>query len=175
MKLLTLALLSLSVGVAPLLRAAENDKMLGPSTTIVFDRDTATLSADSKTKLHELIAEAEKKGGIHEVQVAVWSDKALPQTDTELSRQDRSLAHKRAIAIKDYLKKPLKVGDIDIYNMSEKASWLARSFNSSDAQLKEEMARGGKKVMSNEEFQTFKVNGEPSKAVIQVISKKNRS
>lgn len=150
---------------AGLLQAAHT---LGPSTTISFEAGRAVLTKESETKLKNFVKEARKSGTINEVQVAVWSDNPAPRKGEELSKSDRELAENRARAIEHCLKRH-KVADVDSYNMAERASWLARMFNTDAAELKSEIGRGQEASMSKEEFQVFKINGEPSKAVVLAI------
>ena len=147
-----------------------NPARIGPNTTLTFPVSKASLSADAKSKLRELIKDANVNGKIAEVQVAVWSDNPAPRKDEELSKTDRSLAEKRALAVRNFLKHNGKVS-VSSYNMAERASWLARTFDTTDAELKSEIGPGGDRPMSKEEFQVFKNNGNPSKAVVLVIMK----
>ncbi len=151
--------------------AADSDpRRMGPNTTLSFDAKQAILTQDSKDKLKALIKDAKSKGQITEVQVAVWSDNPSPRAGEELSKPDRDLASQRARAVTQYLKLRSKV-DVDTYNMAERASWLARTFDTTDADLKSEIGKGGDAPMSKEEFQIFRSNGQPSKAVVLVIMK----
>ncbi len=148
--------------------ATANTKHLGPNTTISFEAKSAQLTQVSKDELSKIATDARAHGKIDEVQVAVWSDNPAPRKGEKLSDADRKLADQRAKAIKDYLKKPLNVGDVDTFNMADRASWLARTFDTDEAQLKAEIGRGGDGVMSKEEFQIFRDGGKPSKAVLLI-------
>lgn len=142
---------------------------VGRNTSVSFETGSAVLTQDSKKELADVIAKSRTEGKIDEVQVAAWSDNPVPRNGEELSKSDQKLAEKRAEAVKEYLKNSLKVSDVDSYNMAERASFVARMFNSTDAELKTELSRGGD--VSREEFQVFKDNGKPSKAVVLVVMK----
>ena len=143
---------------------------IGPNTTITFERGKATLTSDSETKLRELVKEAREAGKIDEVKVAVWSDNPALREGEEQSKTDKELADGRAKAIQKCLKQH-KVTDVESYNMAERASWLARTFNTEAADFKSETGRGNKAPMFREEFQIFKTNGNSSKAVIVSLVK----
>ena len=143
---------------------------IGPNTTLTFAEKQAVLTQGAKTKLNALIKDANANGKINEIQVAAWSDNPAPRKDEQLSKPDRDLAEKRAKAVNAYIKNHAKTS-VSTYNMAERASWLARIFDTSDAELKAEIGPGGKAPMSREEFQVFKNNGQPSKAVVLVIMK----
>ncbi len=143
---------------------------IGPDTTISFPEKSAALTDEAKQELIKLIKDAKSNGTISEVQVAAWSDNPAPRAKEELSKPDRKLAESRAQAVNKYLSGRAKVS-ITTHNMAERASWLARAFETTDAELKTEIGRGGDAPMSKSEFQIFKNNGKPSKAVVLVILK----
>lgn len=161
--------MALAPAAVALAETTSPDK-LGPNTTISFKDNTAKLTSASKAKLDLLIKDAKIDGKINQVQVAAWSDNPAPRTDEELSRRDRRLADSRAKAIDNYLSKRSGV-DVKTFNMAERANWLARAFNTEEAELKKEIGQGGDAPLSNDELQIFKSNGRPSKAVVLVILK----
>ena len=146
---------------------------IGPDTTITFESGKATLTTDSENKIRELVNEARAAGKIDEVKVAVWSDNPAPREGEELAKTDRELAKARVKAIEKCLKQH-KVTDVEAYNMAERASWLSRVFNTDAAGFKSETGRGKDAPMFKEEFQIFKENGSPSKAVIVSLVKHHK-
>jgi hypothetical protein len=146
---------------------------IGPNTTITFESGKAILTPDSENKIRELLKEARDSGKIDEVKVAVWSDNPTPREGEELSKTDRELAKARVKAIENSLKLH-KVSDVESYNMAERASWLSRVFNTDAAGFKSETGRGKDSPMFKEEFQIFKENGSPSKAVIVSLVKHHK-
>ncbi len=148
----------------------KNPARIGPNTTLTFTPSHSALTEDSKEKLNALIKDARAHGRINEVQVAVWSDNPAPRRNENLSPADRKLAEERGETVGKYLKNHSKVS-ISTYNMAERASWLAKTFDTADAELKAEIGTGKDVAMSKEEFQIFKNNGQPSKAVVLVIMK----
>ena len=172
MKNLNFKVLLLGLAFAGVAQAADSRPVsIGPDATISFETGGAMLTPSSRTKLKELVAQARTKGKIDEIQVAVWSDNPVPRVGEQLSQSDRKLAEKRGNAIRKYLKTPLQIADVDSYNMAERASWLARVFDTNEAELKAEIGRGGNGQMSREEFQVFRDKGKPSNAVALVIMK----
>ena len=168
MKSVQFKVLLLGLALSGVVQAADTSSMvLGPNATISFDTGKASLTKDSKTKLNELVKHARASGKINEVQVAAWSDNPVPREGEELSKSDGNLAGNRAKNIANYLKSRYQVSDVDSYNMAERANWLARTFDTADAELKTEIVRGG--PMSKNEFQVFKENGKASKAVVLTL------
>ena len=171
MKIGNLTMVMLCLASAATALAADTDpRRIGPNATLTFEAKQTVLTKDSKEKLNALIKEARTKGKITEVQVAVWSDNPAPRAGEELSKPDRELAESRAKTVQKYLKQHFKAS-VETYNMAERASWLARTFETENAELKSEIGHGGDSPMSKEEFQVFKSNGQPSKAVVLVIMK----
>lgn len=141
---------------------------IGPETSVSFEAGRSALTAEAKQAMQQLVKDARAKGKVDEIKIAVWSDNPAPRSGEQLAERDKQLAAKRAEAIQTYLK-DLKVGDVDTYNMAERASWLGRTFHTDNAELKEEIGRGGDSPMSTREFQIFKDKGAASKAVLLVI------
>jgi len=146
---------------------------IGPDTTITFETGKATLTTESENKIRELLKEARATGKVDEVKVAVWSDNPAPREGEELAKSDRELAKARVKAIENCLYGQ-KVSDVETYNMAERASWLSRVFNTDAAGFKSETGRGKDAPMFKEEFQIFKTNGSPSKAVIVSLVKHHK-
>lgn len=152
---------------------ADQASRVGQNVTIDFKSGSGALTVESRNKLNELIKVSKANGGkISEVQIAAWSDNPVPRDGDELSKRDRDLASSRANSIKNHLKRNLNVSDVETYNMAERATVLARLFDTSDAELKSEITQGDdKSLMSKEEFRVFRQHGQPSKAVALVILK----
>lgn len=138
-----------------------------PHTTVTFDAGSAMLSEADKNDLKKLVEAARAKGTINQVTVAAWSDRMLPARGQKLSDRERNLADKRGDAITEYLKTTLAVGDVDNYNMAENSNWLARTFNTKDAELKSVFAKKAYDLpVTNAEFELIKHEGGPSEAVV---------
>jgi len=164
--MMTVGLMSSDVLIA----ADNNPQRIGPDVTVDFPEKKSGLTLDAKSKIDELIRNARARGQIKEIQVAVWSDNPVPRPTEQLSKSDRVLAEQRAKNLTTYLKSRSKVG-VSTHNMAERASWLAKMFDTTDAELKSEIGHDGRNYMSSAEFQVFKDNGNPSKAVVLVIMK----
>ncbi len=140
-----------------------------PHQTITFDSGSSTLTDADRESLRKLIREAKLKGTIEQVTVAAWSDKALPKRGQKLSDFDRTLAERRANAIENFLETDLLVDDVDTYNMAETANWVARTFDTREAELKSMFGRRGADLpVTNAEFQVIKNEGGPAEAVVLV-------
>jgi hypothetical protein len=139
---------------------------------IYFKQGSSELDTASKDTINSLIDSSKAKGEIAKVHLAVWSDKSFPMGQNELKSEDKKLASDRIDAITNYLKGPLKVSSLDKHNMAEKTSWMARAFNSADAELKSMFAQRGAPV-TDREFNIVKNNGGESKAVVWVDLKES--
>jgi hypothetical protein len=166
---ITLVLILIGTATSSVAKDTDPARM-GPSTTLQFNDKQSDLTPESRLKLRNLIAEAQSHGKISEIQVASWSDNPVPRDGESLSKPDRDLAAKRGAKVKSYLKSR-KMSWVSNYNMAERASWLAKTFDTSDAELKAEIGRGGDQQMSQAEFQVFKNGGQPSRSVVLVIMK----
>ena len=167
-----IALTLTGLGFAPGAVAEDtNPARIGPNATLTFMGKASMLTPESRNQLDQLLREATLNGRmIQEVQVASWSDNPAPRKGERLSKPDRTLAERRGDAVKKYIRANSKAG-VTNYNMAERASWLAKTFDTSDSELKAEMGQGGNRRMSRDEFQVFKNGGQPSRSVVLVILK----
>jgi hypothetical protein len=138
-----------------------------PHTTITFEAGSARLSDLDKAALRKVVQEARSRGELDEVTVAAWSDRSLPERGSKLSDAVRNLADRRAKAIADVLKTDFAVSDVDTFNMAENSNWLARTFNTKEAELKSVFGRKGASTpIKNSEYMVIKETGGPSEAVV---------
>ena len=165
-------LLQGSVALADRATMSSDDPRVGPNAAVTFEPGEAILTSDAKMKLNALAERAEAtKRDIAKIEIAAWADTATPKEGETLSKADRDLAQARAKAVQAYLKRSIKGKNTDTYNMAERANWLARVFDTSDAQLKGEVTNESENPLSREDFKIFKSQGTPSKAVVVVLMK----
>lgn len=151
--------------------AAETVEVVGEKYKVVeFSKNSAELTEASKKGLTELVQSSRKNHAeIDKVHVAAWADKALPASGTkDLSKSERDLASKRAEAIENYLEKTYNVDDVAKYNLAERANWLAKAFNTKDAELKSLFTTDKSAPLEHAEFVTIKEHASPSSAVVVV-------
>ena len=137
-----------------------------PHTTVTFAAGSWMLSDADKANLVRLITDSKNKGTIDLVAIAAWSDKALPAKGQKLLDQDSDLADKRATVISDFVKAQPEVTSVSTFNMAEGSNWLARTFNTKDAELKSVFAKRNEAPITNLEYKVIKNEGGPSEAVI---------
>lgn len=135
---------------------------------LTFKKGQTKLTAAQRNKIRTFIDGAKGRGEIEEVKIAVWSDKPFPTSGADLPETERSLASARAEQIENFLADQLDVSEVEVFNMAEKSNWLARTFNTDEAELKSVFSMEGGAPMSSEEFQVFKTKGQASKAVLLV-------
>lgn len=143
------------------------------SQVITFASQSAVLSAADKNKIRRLVSSLGKEN-IDRIELAVWSDKALPRTGTALTIADRDLARERIRSIDRFLKQDLDISGMTIssYNMAEPANWLARTFRTDDAELKSAFAFEANTPMEREDFNLIYREGAPSRAVLVLVGDK---
>jgi len=140
-----------------------------PHITLNFKKGSSVLSSDDESKLRELVNQAQTGAKIDQMTVASWSDKALPKEGQKLSDADQRLAKGRSDAVYMFLKDQLNVPYVATYNMAEDANWLAKTFRTSDAELKSLFSKKGTQTpVTNNEMKIIKDEGGPSKVVVLV-------
>src|SRR5690606_38329831 len=101
------------------------------------------------------------------VVVAAWSDREFPESkDKTLSDADRKLADKRAESVKTALRN-MGLAKIETHSMAEHPGWLARTFNTKDAQLKGEgKVKNSDDLVVAELGKKLREEGGPGKVVV---------
>jgi hypothetical protein len=171
MKLIKALTLSITLGFAAsgAYAKSKNDAAL-KSAFVEFSAGSAKLTAADKNKLRQLVREGLTMGDIDHVTVAAWADKPLPAPRQSHNATDRGLADERLELIKDFLKTETEVYDVDTYSMAESANWLARTFNTREAELKSIFGRTDTDApIRRSEFRVIRELGAPSRAVVVVV------
>lgn len=136
------------------------------SYVISFKPGSSDLSEADKTALRTRVESLKASGQIEKAHIAAWADKPFPKGKNDLARADRNLADSRIEKINSFLKDDLDLGNTDTFNMAEKSNWLARAFETSDAELKSLFGEKIDSPVRSEDFQLIKKHGQPSKAVV---------
>lgn len=137
---------------------------------IEFKPGSSELSENARKSLRMAVQNARQEGRIDKVHVAVWSDKPYPKSSQDLPEADKRLANQRIEKVEDFLEDGLDVDDVDTYNMAEKSNWLARVFNTQDAELKGLFDPQNDTPLRHDEFLAVRKNAAPSKAVVIVTT-----
>ena len=138
-------------------------------TTVNFKKGSSNLSNAEISSLKSLVTAAKKNGVVEEFVVAAWSDQEYPTApDQKLTVKQRDLADKRNDQIKNVLKEA-DSGTVSTYSMAERPSWIAKTFNTEDAQVK----GAGKNSSADDQAEIhigkrLRDKGGPSKAVVVV-------
>lgn len=140
-------------------------------TEIKFTESSTGLTADQKKEIDQVIANARSKGNIEEVKIMAWADKEYPMNQEKYSSQDIEIANKRLNAIQNYVKKQLKVSDVDVYNMAERPNKLEELFKTTDARVKQKAEAGGAAPKEADNKGWFNLKGQASKALVMVVPK----
>ncbi len=148
--------------------AYATDKDVVQTTAISFTAGSAKLDDNDKESLRELVRKGLQGGRIDHITVAAWSDKALPGEKRSHTDTDRGLAKERSDLISDFLKLEMEVANVNTYNMAESANWIARTFNTKEAELKSVFGRTDGASDKRAEFREIRRQGGPSLAVVVV-------
>jgi hypothetical protein len=138
-------------------------------TTIKFGNGVSTLTANERGQLKAVVDAVRDDTKVDRVIVAAWADEELPSgKDAQLSQAARDLADLRAKNVKAVLGE-LGVDKVDVYSMADQPGWIAKAFNTNEAQVKGE----GKVADANDEAaaklgKLLRDKGGPSTAVVVV-------
>ncbi|HAZ11491.1 MAG: hypothetical protein A2X86_10935 [Bdellovibrionales bacterium GWA2_49_15] len=136
------------------------------SVVVDFPKGGHALNTSDMQKLKSVIKTTKAKGSITKVEVAAWSDMEHPMT-ADLPESSRELAEMRLKSVKKVLHSELgKMKYISEFNMAERANWLSRVFNTSNAELDAVFAKKEKGALERQDFLIIRREGAPSKAVI---------
>lgn len=148
--------------------AADTVPEAHPSVVIKFSPGSSRISEEDKAALRSAVRDVLHKNPVDHVTVAAWSDKTLPAKGN-LNDTDRGLAQERVNVINEFLKSEMEIGEVDTFNMAESANWLARTFNTKEAELKSIFTRAEDAPVKRSEFRTVRSRGGPASAVVVVV------
>jgi hypothetical protein len=153
-------------------KTASNDlNIISDHIVIRFAPGQYTLSRADRTRLGDLIESGNNNMQVDRVKVAAWSDHAYPGSSQKLSDKDRALAESRALSVDRYLRNEYQISDIESFNMAENSNWLARAFNTQDAELKSLFSKENSGPISNDDFNVIKENGDAGSVIILIKRK----
>lgn len=155
--------------------AQTESQQSGSATQQGMDQQAASPSGQDQGQMGttQTAQQQEAQDKVESIRVAVWSDQEF-NPDQNLADAAQELARKRAEAIEKYITEDLKVeADVTTFNMAEQAGFLARTFNTEEAELKSIFARRGAEPTSqveieNPELVHMRDEGGPSKAVVMI-------
>ena len=138
----------------------------------MFNANSVDLSSADQAKIRSLVNNI-GTDKVDRIEIAAWSDKAFPKTGSDLAKEDRELADRRASKIHDFLRSDLNISALKIkrFNMAETSNWLARAFRTDGAELKSIFAKNNAAPMARMDFNIISREGAPSRAVIVVVQK----
>ena len=145
---------------------------------ITFEPGRATLTSDEISALDEMVSNARLNDAkIDEVKVFVWGDKVYSENaGNAASRQEKKIADERVKNIKNYLRKELKLRDVETFNMTRQPrafSDLVRSAGSTvrdlapQGSVRPSVAAEGTAPITAENISEF-AKGNPSEALILI-------
>jgi hypothetical protein len=114
----------------------------GPNvvTEFMFKKNSAELTAEARRLLREKFEQAEKRGGVQEVQVITWADRDYPDADQgKLAQGQRQLVERRNEAIEDYLAGLDDGLSIELISMAERPGTWDRFMASDQTGIKKSL------------------------------------
>lgn len=142
------------------------------SSQIGFEKGKTDLKADELAELRQVINRAKADGKIDEIKIIAWADRDYPAEGTTAPNQQVKLAEERADKIKSYIKKELKVSDVEVYNMAKRPNALQELFNTQTAKVKDQMETSGAAPTKKEDTGWFGLKGKTSEALVLVYTDK---
>lgn len=138
---------------------------------VSFDKNSDKLTDFQKTEIRTAVSDASQKGKIDEVKILAWSDKEYPTENKKQTKEEIGLAKNRIKHLKSFLKDELKVKDVDTYNMAERPNAFEKTFNTSDAKVKNTTeSSGGAPTEGNTGL--FDLKAQASKGVVMIFMKR---
>lgn len=139
--------------------------------SIEFAPGQHELTADQKQQIMSFVQGANQIQGDLNIGIAAWSDQPFPATrKQDLSKNQKDLAKKRLEQVENYVEDVADFkGDVDTYNMAERANWLARVFETEGAEIKSIFSKQDETVSDDvlrEKYQTYKRHGDARKVVL---------
>lgn len=143
------------------------------SSQIAFEKGKTELKPAELAELKEVVNQAKSAGQkIDEIKIIAWADREYPAEGTTAPNQQVKLAEERADKIKSYLKKELKVSDVEVYNMAKRPNALQELFNTQTAKVKDSMETTGAAPTTKEDTGLFGLKGKTSEALVLVYTEK---
>lgn len=137
-------------------------------TEVNFDKGSFVLTEGSRAALRDLASKAKASHAIDEVKVLAWADRDYPaDSKNKASKADKTLADKRANAIRDFVKAELALEDVDTFNMTERPGAIASLFNTDDSKMKQAFENAGVTSADGKA-----ITGKASRAVVMLMPEK---
>jgi len=137
-------------------------------TEITFDKNSSKLTPSDAKKLDSIVSHAKETGKIDDIKVISWADYGYPSMEKKrLSKAQRTLAEKRSMGIKKYLKSDDQSLDVDTYSMAERPGKIAELFNTDNVRVK----RALESASIKDDQSAYDHPGNAGKSMVLVILK----
>jgi hypothetical protein len=138
-----------------------------------FNKGSSTLSSSDQSELRTMYNAVKSDARVKEIVIAAYSDLPYPKSQkSDLPRKSRSLADKRGAQVAKFLHE-LGAKNVRVVNMAKKATWIERSFDTDEAQIKHGAAESSDKVDADDKFyeslgKHLQTTGGPSDVVVVI-------
>ncbi len=136
-------------------------------TEVSFTEGGNLLSKSSQSDIDNLVMKFKKAGKIDDVKVLAWADREYPAEGEKADKKSVKLAERRSNAVKSYIKRVHKIGDVETYNMAERPNSMEKLFSTSDYKAKTSVENSGN-APAKEELNFLKTNAHQGKSLIVV-------
>ena len=141
--------------------------------TLKFNKGSSALSSSDQSELRTMYNAVKSDSRVKEIVIAAYSDLPYPKSQkSDLPRKSRGLADKRGAQVAKFLHE-LGAKNVRVVNMAQKATWIERSFDTDEAQLKHGAAESSAKVDADDKFyeslgKHLQTTGGPSDVVVVI-------
>jgi hypothetical protein len=149
-------------------------EIVGKDTSrLKFDKGSSSLSSADQSELRTMYNAVKEDARIREIVVAAYADLPYPKDQkSDLPNKSKGLATRRGEEIKKFLTE-LGAKNVRVVNMAKKATWLERTFDTKEAQLKQGASESPSKVDQDDMFfeslgKHLQTEGGPGNAVVVI-------
>ena len=141
--------------------------------TLKFNKGSSALSSSDQSELRTMYNAVKSDARVKEIVIAAYSDLPYPKSQkSDLPRKSRGLADKRGAQVAKFLHE-LGAKNVRVVNMAQKATWIERSFDTDEAQIKYGAAERSDKVDADDKFyeslgKHLQTAGGPSDVVVVI-------
>jgi hypothetical protein len=141
--------------------------------TLKFNKGSSALSSSDQSELRTMYNAVKSDARVKEIVIAAYSDLPYPKSQkSDLPRKSRGLADKRGAQVAKFLHE-LGAKNVRVVNMAQKATWIERSFDTDEAQIKYGAAERSDKIDADDKFyeslgKHLQTAGGPSDVVVVI-------
>ena len=135
-------------------------------TELSFAKNSTQLNEANKSKIQQIVGQAERDGKVKEVMVITWADLEYPSVHTKkLSSSDRQLVKNRNKSIENFFETMPGNMKVSFHSMAERPNTLKEMLSTTDARIKKSLEVAGIPTTDT----TVKVPSKASKSIVMIF------